>query len=229
MKLLALATAAALAALAPAAASAATQVKLTGYSFAQGSKTGTLHYAGSPFNNGGVGIGAFALTGSYVGSNAPAAFHTYCVDIFHALSVPGIYDLVPLSQMYTGVRATNINKILANTNATNADQSAAVQLALWEVAFETGPTFNVSSGAFYVDGGNSAAARTLANTYLSNLGTWQVSTTQTARLLYSPTRQSQVYLAPVPEASTWAMMIAGMGIAGSAMRRRKRNAVYALA
>jgi hypothetical protein len=33
---------------------------------------------------------------------------------------------------------------------------------------------------------------------------------------------------PVPEPATWAMMIGGMGIAGAAMRRRRRNGVAAI-
>lgn len=228
MKRFLLGAAAALATLMPVAASAAVQVNVTGSSFALGSDTGTLHFATSPFDNQSVGIGEFKLTGNYVVGNAAATFYTYCVDIFHTLALPGVFDITPLSQMYTGVRATNINKILANTTPANADQAAAVQLALWEVAFETSATLNVTSGAFYVDGGNSAAARTLANSYLGNLPIWQVSNTQTATLLYSATRQSQVYLGPVPEASTWAMMILGLGTVGASLRRRKR-AVYAVA
>jgi PEP-CTERM motif len=223
MKRFAMAAAAAFSLALPATGQAATQVNITASSWAVGSDNGVLHFATSPFNNQGVGIGEFKLTGNYVATNAAASFYTYCVDIFHTLSLPGIFDVTPLSQMYTGVRATNINKILANTNPATADQSAAVQLALWEVAFETGATLDVTSGAFYVDGGNSATARTLANSYLGNLGIWQVSSNQTAMLLYSQTRQSQVYLAPVPEASTWAMIIVGFGVAGAALRSRRRS------
>jgi PEP-CTERM motif len=100
-----------------------------------------------------------------------------------------------------------------------------VQLAMWEIVNETGPTFSVSSGAnqgaFWMTGGTSGAARTLANSYLANLGSWNVSTTHTARLLYSPTNQSQVYFAAVPEPGTWAMMVFGFMLVGASVRRRK--------
>ena len=228
MKRFALAAVAAFSMALPSVGQAATQVNITASSWAVGSDNGTLHFATSPFNNQSVGIGEFKLTGNYVATNAAVTFYTYCVDIFHALSLPGVFDVTPLSQMYTGTRATNINKILANTNPANADQSAAVQLALWEVAFETGATLDVTAGAFYVDGGNSATARTLANSYLGNLNNWQVASDKTAVLLYSQNRQSQVFLAPVPEASTWAMIIVGFGVAGTALRARRRSGIAAL-
>lgn len=228
MKRFVLAATAALSMIVPGAASAATQVNVTSSSWAVGSQTGTLHFATSPFNNQSVGIGEFKLSGTNLSTSLAETYYTYCVDIFHSLALPGVFDITPLSQMYTGARATNINKILANVNPVNADQSAAVQLALWEVAFETSNTFNVTNGAFWVDGGSSATARTLANSYLGNLASWQVSSTQTATLLYNPNKQSQVFLAPVPEASTWAMLVFGFGVAGMAMRNRRRAGIAAL-
>lgn len=225
MKRFLLGAVAALTIMLPGAASAATQINVTGASFAVGSDNGVLHFATSPFNNQSVGIGEFKLAGTDVATNAAATFYTYCVDIFHSLSLPGVFDVTPLSQLYSGTRATNINKILANTNPANADQSAAVQMALWEVAFETSASLDVTSGAFYIDGGNSATARALANSYLASLPTWQVSPSKTAMLLYSPTRQSQVFLSSVPEPSTWGMLVFGFGVAGFALRGRRRGAL----
>jgi PEP-CTERM motif len=231
MKRFTLATAVAAATMAPAVAQAATSINITGYAFPVGSQTGTLHYAGSPFNNGGVRAGEFRLTGTNLTTGGAASFLTYCVDIFHALSVPGTYTISPLSTLFTGAKATNINKLLANTNPTTADQSAAVQLAMWEIVFETAPVFNVNAGAnqgaFWMTGGSSGAARTLANSYLANLGSWTTSTTHTAQLLYSRTNQSQVFLTAVPEPGTWAMMVFGFMLVGASMRRRKP--IYATA
>jgi PEP-CTERM motif len=231
MKRFTLAAAVTAAIMAPAAAQAATTIKITNYAFPVGSQTGTLHYAGSPFNNGGVRAGEFKLTGTNLTTGSAASFLTYCVDIFHALTVPGTYTITPLSTLFTGAKATNINKLLANTNPATADQSAAVQLAMWEIVNETGPIFNVNSGAnqgaFWMTGGSSAAARTLANNYLANLGSWSVSTTHTAQLLYSRTNQSQVFLTPVPEPGTWAMMVFGFMLVGATVRLRKP--IYATA
>lgn len=231
MKRFTLATAVAAAIMTPAAAQAATTIKITNYAFPVGSQTGTMHYAGSPFNGGGVRAGEFKLTGMNLTTGGSASFMTYCVDILRALTVPGTFTVAPLSTLFTGVKATNVNKLLTNTNPATADQSAAVQLAMWEIVFESGPTFNVNAGvnqgAFWMTGGSSGAARTLANSYLANLPSWNVSTTHTARLLYSPTNQSQVYLAAVPEPETWAMMVFGFMLVGATLRRR--NPIYATA
>lgn len=215
----------ALALLTPAAAQAATTVKITNYAFPVGSQTGTLHFAGSPFDNRGVHAGEFKLTGTNLTAGGSVSFLTYCVDIFNALTMPGTYTIAPLSTLFTGAKATNINKLLTNTSPATADQSAAVQLAVWEIAFETGPTFNVNSGvnqgAFWMTGGTSGAARTLANSYLASLSGWSGSTTHRAELLYSRTNQSQVFLAPIPEPGTWAMMVFGFLVVGSTLRRRQ--------
>ena len=217
--------------LTPAAARAATTVKITNYAFPVGSQTGTLHFAGSPFDNRGVRAGEFKLTGTDLTTAGPVSFLTYCVDIFNSLTVPGTFNIAPLSTLFSGTKATNITKLLTNTNPATADQSAAVQLAVWEIAFETGPAYNVNSGAnqgaFWMTGGTSGAARTLANSYLASLPSWSVSTTQRAQLLYSRTNQSQVFLAAIPEPETWAMMVFGFLLVGSTLRRRKP--IYAVA
>ena len=231
MKRFALAAAAALAFVLPSAANAAVQVNITSIGNPLSTRSGFLDYNPSPYDNQTISIGEFKFSGNYVVGGAPASFLTYCLDLFHG-TANGIYDIVSLSTLYTGTKATNINKILANAasgNATTTDESAAIQMALWEVAYETSGTFNVNSGVFNITGSGSSAARNMANSYLSNLGTWNVSGSQTAQLLVSQGKQTQVFLAPVPEATTWAMMIVGMGVVGSSVRRRRRTAVYAVA
>lgn len=219
MKRYAFAAAAALSIVVPS-VSQATTIQINSYTFPFGTENGTLTLASSPYNGQSIGFGEFALVGVNVSAgNAPVSYLTYCVDLLHGLSVPGLYTVSPLSQIFNATQETNIVKILANTNATNADTSAAIQLAIWEVAFDN--SSSVTAGAFHVAGGNSAAATALANSYLSQLGSW---TTQgrTATLLYSQTNQSQVFLNAVPESATWGMMIVGFGIVGASMRRRAK-------
>jgi len=56
-------------------------------------------------------------------------------------------------------------------STTSAVQSAAMQLAIWEILYETGPTFgNVNTGTFKLDNrSDEAVVRAAANTLLANL------------------------------------------------------------
>ncbi len=225
MKPIMLAAAAALSLVAPSVGNAA--VNITGVSFAPpGTRDGVLHLPTSFVDNTSQSFGEFKLTGTDTVTSAPVTLYTYCVDLFHGLFAPSTFTVQSLTPYFSAAKATNITKLLANTTATNADTSAAIQLAMWEIVYDNPPSFNVNSGAgqgnFYVTAGNSSTARTLANTYLANLSTWTVPTGGTAYLLYNERNQSQVYYAmtPVPEAATWGMMIVGFGVVGASLRRR---------
>ena len=229
MKRFAFAAAAALSIAVPSVSHAVT-INITNSSFALGSKDGTLNLtAGGPFNGVTAGFGQFKLDGTNVtAGNVAVTFYTYCVDLNQSLIIPGSFTIQPLSTLFNSATALNMTKLLANVTPTNADQSAAVQLAMWELAFDTFGTKDVQSGGtqgqFWVTAGTSSTARTLANGYLASLGSWTVPVGATAQLLYSQSNQSQIYLvnAPVPEAATWGMMIVGFGIVGASMRRRMK-------
>lgn len=230
MKRLAVFAATALVLAAPSLAAAAPQVRITGYGFPLGSNTAVLHYAGSPFDGRAVYAGQFRLTGTVLGTSTPVAFATFCVDILDPLSLPGVFELKSLGKLFTGAKAEAINKLLTNVTPTDATQSAALQLALWEVTFDGTPrSVKAGSlqGSFWTSGGNSAAARTLADNYLANLAGWSASTTQRAALLYAPDNQSQVILTAVPEPASWGLMIVGFGAVGAALRLRRRGVVAA--
>jgi hypothetical protein len=232
MKRFALAAAAAFSIALPSIANATT-INITGSSFSMGSQDGIVNVGSGPFDGGNASFGQFSLTGVNVtAGNTPVSYATFCVDLFHALLIPGTFTIQPLSTLFSSAKETNITKLLSNVVPTNADQSAALQLAIWEVAFDTGSNMSVMSGGtsgnFFVTGGSSGTARTLANSYLANLGSWTIPTGTTASLLYSQNNQSQVFLNAVPETGTWVMMIAGFGIAGVTMRRRKSAAALSL-
>lgn len=215
---------AATALLLPAAASAATVVQINSYAFSDGARSGTLHGPG-PFNGAGVGIGRFKLTGVDLATSDPVSYLTYCIDIMHALFVPGQYNVVPIAQLtpaLSSLKQAQIGALLSNTPAvTSTDISAGIQLAVWEIGFESAPSYDVNAGGFSVTGGNSAAARALANGYLAQLPGWTLPTGLRTLVLDSAANQDQTFLAPVPEPGIWAMLIAGFGAVGAALRRRR--------
>ncbi|WP_294043852.1 PEPxxWA-CTERM sorting domain-containing protein [Sphingomonas sp.] len=229
-------------------------VKVTNVAFTPGSVTGSVH---SSLLNGDVGVGQFEFKGNYVSNNAPFDILTYCIDLAHSVSLGNVnytnYTIIPISS-YAGMttaKSNALNALLTNTtqllgaatgqNAINI--SAATQMAVWEIMFETQSAWSVtnSSSAFYMTtpGGSSQAnltaltsAESLANTYLSNVknNVWTVNNGYDLKVLYSPTNQSQVFVTPsVPEPATWGMLVIGFGLVGGALRTRRRSGVIAAA
>ena len=131
MKRFAFAAAAALSIAVPSVSHAVT-INIATSSFALGSKDGTLNLtAGGPFNGATANFGQFKLDGTNASAgNIAVTFYTYCVDLNHALIIPGSFTIQPLSTLFNSATALNMTKLLANVTPTNADQSAAVQLAI---------------------------------------------------------------------------------------------------
>lgn len=209
-------------------APAATQIRVNGFSAANGFATGKLSYAPSQFNGSTLNIGQFSLSGTNLTNNTAVTINTFCVDVMTALTVPTTFQIVPLSKLFTGTTATNLSKLITNVVPTNTTQSAALQLAIWDVAFDKGPSYSSTSGSFFTTGGNSDAARTLANTYLGQLSTWSVVQGQTVQLLYNGTSQTQMFatsalspLSATPEPAEWALLLVGFGAVGAAIRRHR--------
>lgn len=225
MKTRLLLAAAALAAAVPSAAEAA--YTITGYSFAPGALTGNIQYTPTNLNLN-VGIGRLNLTGTEQGSGDAASFLTFCVDIFHTLTVPATFDIQPIGTLIPdATKQTRLLTLMGNANAVIAHASnkteatAAIQLATWEIVNENTGSYGFATGTFRSSGGNSDSARALAMSYLNGItsGAWGTPQSGSLKLFYSATSQSQV-LTAVPEPATWAMMIAGFGLVGAMSRRR---------
>lgn len=231
---------------------AAQAVTVTNVAFTPGSVNGTIH---SSLYNGDAGIGRFEFKGNYAGGGAFDIF-TYCVDLAHSVSLGAVsytsYSIQPLSALatITTAKANALNALLTNaapllaaaTGQDAVDISAATQLAVWEIMFETQPTWSVTSAAsaFYMTtpGASSSSnltaltsAETLANDYLSKVATssWAVNNNYQLKLLLSPSQQTQVFLTGVPEPATWGMLLVGFGALGGVLRRRRGAALPAYA
>jgi hypothetical protein len=235
MKMRSLLAAAVLAAAVPSGAQAAAYT-ITGYSFAPGSLTGNIKYTPTNLSLN-VGIGRLNLTGTEQGSGDTASFLTYCIDIFHTLTVPATFDVLPIGALIPdATKQTRLLTLIGNANAVIAHASnkteatAAIQLATWEIVNENTGSYGFATGTFRSSGGNSDGARALAMTYLNGItsGAWGTPQSGSLKLFHSATSQSQV-LTAVPEPATWAMMIAGFGLVGGVARRRQRSTtvVYA--
>jgi hypothetical protein len=151
-----------------------------------------------------------------------SSFTSYCVDLYQEISLPSTYS--DYSDVSTHVfhntnAATDIGRLFTAFGsglATSVDQ-AGFQIALWEISYEsTGAAYDVYAGdVTFLN--SSGAALSRASYFLSNLA---ARSNVNVWVLESGTHQDMVHVTPVPEPSTYALMLAGLGVVGVVSRRR---------
>lgn len=162
--------------------------------------------------------------------NGGASFTSYCIDLYEYISFGPTYSDYTLTAGASHVfanrnAATDIGKLYAEGNAVNSSiRQAAFQIAIWEIAYETGGTYDLGTGSAKFAGGTAASsgALTLASSWLGALAT-TTNTSYAVSTLDSighPGHQDQVFAAPVPEPSTYVMMATGLLGMGFVARRR---------
>jgi hypothetical protein len=199
--------------------------KATG--FAVGSQTITLT---DPFRNGNVHAGAFTL-------NPPAAEIAYCIDLAQTISFGTLYNDYTKSSLaadggLTAPRKGEIAQLFHgfyDVSLLNSTNSAAFQLALWEIVFETGASLDVDSTHGATRGVNYATSPdtpggviATANVWLAGLGGF--STDTTGLFTYrSGEHQDQIVYHYVPGPPTWTILGAGLGLVAFLLRRRVKS------
>ncbi len=169
--------------------------------------------------------------------NGGPSFTTYCVDLYETISFadPAYtnYNQVDGSVHFTGLHAAadaDIGKLYSAGHVVNdAKTQAAFQIAIWEIAFETTGSYNLSTGSAKFSGGTAASsgALALASGWLSTLS--YVNNSKDVEVLESlATRQIRghqdvVFAQAVPEPSTYALMAAGLMSIGFVARRRSQK------
>ena len=197
--------------------------------------TATGFYLGSaqtisltdPARNGNVSAGAFSL-------NPPAGDIAYCIDLAQTISFGTPYiDYTKSSLAADGVlsplRKGEIAQLFHGfytTSLLNTTNSAAFQLALWEIVFETGPSLDVDGAHAATRGVNYASnpdtpgsVIAIADSWLAGLGAFSTDTTG----LYtyrSPEHQDQIVYHRTPEPPTLIILGAGLGLIAFLTRRR---------
>ena len=121
-----------------------------------------------------------------------------------------------VKRLYEGYYASSIANV-----STNANSAAAFQVALWELNNDdsnvlTGELrFRNLSNAVVNEANSMLKDATTGGATIKNLYNY------TSLSSVNPASQTLLSVSPVPEAQTWAMLVAGLGLLGFMARRRK--------
>jgi len=189
--------------------------------FAHGSETVAFSItAPNAVASGTVSAGGFATI-----LNGSPSFVTYCVDLYQHISFGTLYSdyTAPGStHVFANNRAyADLGRLYANAGVVDTSiEEAAFQIAVWEIAYETTPgAYALGSGTASFSGGSAAGgALGLAATWLSGLG----NDAGRSISVIESTEHQDVIFAPVPEPSSYMLMLAGL-LATVEISRRKRN------
>ena len=204
------------------AAARADDVTFTG--FAHGSQTVSFSLvAPNAAASGTVNAGGFSTI-----LNGGPTFVSYCVDLYQHISFGTLYPEYTApgaSHVFANSRAyADIGRLYANAGVVDTSvEEAAFQIAVWEIAYEIAPgAYALGSGAASFSGGtaDSSGALSLASSWLAGLG---VGASRPINVIESREHQDVVF-APVPEPSTYMLMVAGLLATVEISRRRRKQA-----
>ena len=202
-------------------AARAENVTFTG--FAHGSETVSFSLvAPNAVASGSVNAGGFATV-----LNGGPSFVSYCVDLYQHISFGTLYPEYTApgtTHVFANNRAyADLGRLYANAGVVDTSiEEAAFQIAVWEIAYETTPgAYALGSGAASFSGGSAAGgALGLAATWLSGLG----NDAGRSISVIESTEHQDVIFAPVPEPSSYMLMLAGLMATVEISRRKRKQA-----
>ena len=182
-------------------------------------------------------IGDGELQGLMTNNGVTSSFLTYCTDLAQSFSWNTNYSYTLVANGsangFTARQADLLGKLytLAGRDVDTTDESAAFQLAVWEIVTESASNkLNILNGNFQLTAGASNQQRSLASNWLESISASTAKNTFDATRLYSSVAQDFVVFTErslttidggkVPEPASYGLV--GMALLGLVATRRHR-------
>jgi hypothetical protein len=168
--------------------------------------------------------GAQDLRFATLAAAAPTSFVAWCAELTQTFSFGVAYEYSQVSGVdYFGAqKAGDLSRLFTAAQGFVVDNltSAAMQAGIWEIIYETDPSFSLTGGKFKgaPETPSGQPAFDIVNGFLLNLGTYQAN----ARIdvLSNGAQQDFLTATAVPEPETWLLLGIGLGMVGVLRRRR---------
>lgn len=165
--------------------------------------------------------------GPFTGTLDGASFQTYCTDLFQdfgfGTTYVDTYTRVDGAAAWGATKAEDLGKLLTyfgGIQPVSKEAGATIQAAVWEILYETDANYSFASGNIRTVGTGATNNPQSALDALDWSAVMATTSSFDVDQLYSRTTQDFLVAAPVPEPSTYALLLGGLGLVGFVARRR---------